>query len=185
MRKGETPSVLAMSWGSGDIHKDDITVVFLDQEGRMRDHTRIANLTDHEPQEELLELIQRRKPEVVVIGGFTIATTKLVKNMQTFVQGNAVNHDGSTDHDFGYQLRHDPLGIPVIYVHDEVARLFQHSKRAEQEFGTLSTLVKYCVGLARFAQSPLNEYAALGEDITAISFDEESQNLVGVDRPGR
>jgi hypothetical protein len=180
MQKGETPSVLSMSWGTGDFHKDEITVVFLDQEGRLRDNTTIGNLTDPEPVEELLELIQRRKPEVVVIGGFTISTSKLYKNMHAFLRGSTPNPDLGADLGTALapQYSHTAINIPVIYVHDEVARLFQHSKRAELELGSLTTLAKYCVGLARFTQSPLNEYAALGEDITAITFDEESQNLV-------
>jgi hypothetical protein len=49
-----------------------------------------------------------------------------------------------------------------------------------EEFSALSPTAKYCVGLARYTQSPLNEYAALGTDITAISFDEDVQLLVGL-----
>ena len=68
--------------------------------------------------------------------------------------------------------------IPVIYVFDEVARIYQHSKRAGDEYSALSPTAKYCVGLARYTQSPLIEYAALGPDITAISFEEDDQHLV-------
>ena len=68
--------------------------------------------------------------------------------------------------------------IPVIYVFDEVARIYQHSKRAADEYSALSPTAKYCVGLARYTQSPLIEYAALGYDITAISFEEDDQHLV-------
>ena len=61
---------------------------------------------------------------------------------------------------------------------DDVARLFQHSKRAEDEFSFLPLISRYCMGLARYTQSPLNEFAALGPDITAVMFDDESQHLV-------
>jgi len=70
--------------------------------------------------------------------------------------------------------------IPVIYVHDNVARIYQHSHRMAEEFSALSPIAKYCVGLARYVQSPLNEFAALGSDITAIAFNEEHQNLVSI-----
>jgi transcription elongation factor SPT6 len=169
MQNGETPSVLAMSWGRGDYQKDDITIVYLDYEGRMREHTRIDNLTDPDNQDELADLISRRKPEVIVIGGFSMTTTRLAKDLQTFLDGNTSEFAQTT---------RDKIEIEVKYVFDEVARLFQHSKRAEAEFGALPTLTKYCIGLARYAQSPLNEYASLGEDIVAVSFDERYQHLV-------
>lgn len=66
---------------------------------------------------------------------------------------------------------------PIMYVNDEVARIYQHSKRAEDEYGRLPLTARYCVGLARYVQSPLIEYAALGRDLTAITFD-DAQNLV-------
>lgn len=37
MKLGDTASVLAVSWGKGDPHKDAITLVFVDEAGRMRE----------------------------------------------------------------------------------------------------------------------------------------------------
>jgi hypothetical protein len=165
---GETPSVLAVSWGRGDYQKDDITIVFLDFEGRMREHTRIDNLTDQENQDEFYDLLVRRRPDVIVVGGFSMTTTRLAKDLQTFITGTAAPDSG----------RESQEHIKVIYNYDEVARLYQHSKRADLEFGGLPELTKYCIGLARYTQSPLNEYAALGQDITAIAFDDRYQHLV-------
>jgi Holliday-junction resolvase-like of SPT6 len=71
-------------------------------------------------------------------------------------------------------------GTPVIYVHDDSSQIYQHSKRAAGEFSALSLTTTYCVGLARCSQSPLNEYAALGRDIAAITYDEDSQQLVSL-----
>ena len=64
--------------------------------------------------------------------------------------------------------------IPAIYMHDDsdAARIYHHSKRAAEKFSALSSNAKYYMGLlvARYAQSPFNEFAALGPDtITAIS----------------
>jgi transcriptional accessory protein Tex/SPT6 len=49
-----------------------------------------------------------------------------------------------------------------IYVQDEVARMYQHHKHAEEEFGALSTIVSYRVGLARYVQSPQTNTPPLG-----------------------
>ena len=37
-----------MSWGKGDPKKDAITIVFIDEMGRMREHTKIDNLNDND-----------------------------------------------------------------------------------------------------------------------------------------
>ncbi|EIN07299.1 transcription elongation factor Spt6 [Punctularia strigosozonata HHB-11173 SS5] len=164
----ETPSVLAISWGKGVPHRDDITAVFLDEAGRLREHTRFASL-DTENQSEFKDLVERRKPDVIVIGGFSMATARLSKTVK-----EVLRPDLDPDSTWSAPADRGPP-IPVIYVFDEVARIYQHSKRAEGEFGSLSSIAKYCVGLARYTQSPLNEYAALGRDLTAISLDEQMQ----------
>ncbi|TFK76387.1 transcription elongation factor SPT6 [Pluteus cervinus] len=162
---GSPASVLAVSWGKGDPHKDAITLVFLDDERRMREHTKLDNLHDTEMVDEFMDLIKRRKPNVIVVGGFSTATMKLTKRVKELVDPAKNPEAGS-------------LKIPVIYVMDDAARIYQHSKRAADEFSALSPTAKYCVGLARYTQSPLNEYAALGPDITTISFEEDDQHLV-------
>jgi transcription elongation factor SPT6 len=179
MQPGEVASVLALSWGKGDPHKDAITIVYVDEAGRLREHTKLDNLVDSELQDEFIDLLKRRRPDVIVIGGFSMATTKLVERIKNLVRGKQpdVANDGwgvesTTTHN------EQAFDIPVIYVFDEVARIYQHSKRATDEYSALSPTAKYCVGLARYTQSPLIEYAALGPDITAISFDEDDQHLV-------
>ncbi|KAH9946100.1 transcription elongation factor Spt6 [Epithele typhae] len=178
MQKGDTPSVLAMSWGKGEPHKDTIAAVFIDDAGRVRDHTVLDNLVEGKFQDEFHDMVKRRNPEVIVVGGFTIATTKLARRIKELLgNGDGQNNEGEAWPPEPSSQQSSP-SVPVIYVHDEVARLYQHSRRADEEFSALSSLSKYCVGLARYVQSPLNEYAALGHDITAITFDEENQQLV-------
>jgi transcription elongation factor SPT6 len=180
---GDTCSVLAVSWGKGDPQRDAITVVFLDEAGRLREHTKIDNLVDTELRDEFVDILKRRKPDVIVIGGFSMATAKLSQRVKEVVHGGPITP--ATDNpNSGWQAEPTPINsqafdIPVMYVADEVARIYQHSARAAEEFSALSPTAKYCVGLARYTQSPLNEYAALGADITAISFEEEDQLLVG------
>ncbi|TFY57669.1 hypothetical protein EVJ58_g6888 [Rhodofomes roseus] len=174
MTPGETPSVLAMSWGKGEPHKDLIHIVFMDEAGRLREHTRLDNLVDQESRDEFVDMLKRRRPHVIVIGGFSIATAKLAQRVKEIV-----NKPNGETGDIGQD---ESLNIEVIYVLDEVARMYQNSKRAEGEFSALAPLARYCVGLARYTQSPLNEYAALGADIKAIMFDEDNQNLIPVEK---
>ncbi|KAJ7774913.1 transcription elongation factor SPT6 [Mycena metata] len=166
--KDDAPSVLACSWGKGDPHKDAITVVFLDSRGRMREQTKLDNLVDTEMRDEFIDLLRRRKPDVIGIGGFTMATTKLSARIKEIVAGMQLeNTSAEADQN-----------TPVIYVRDEVARLYQHSNRANEEFSAHSLITKYCVGLARYVQSPLNEFAALGSDISAVLLEPFEQRLV-------
>lgn len=180
MQPGDIPSVVALSWGKGDPHKDVITVVYIDQAGRLREHTRLDNLTDSEFRDEFIDLLKRRAPDVIVIGGFSVATTDLTQQVKSVIGETPPQpSDEPPASTWGESSpTTESLKIPVIYVFDEVARMYQHSKRAQDEFSALSPVAKYCVGLARYTQSPLNEYAALGVDITMISYDEENQQLV-------
>ncbi|KAF9013878.1 SH2 domain-containing protein [Cyathus striatus] len=175
--RGVTPSVLAISWGKGDPHKDAITMVFVDEAGRMREHTKIDNLHDTEMLDEFIDFLKRRKPDVIVVGGFSMATLKLTQKVKHVLKGSPDTSMGESG--WGNAGSNEQaFDIPVIYVNDDVARMYQHSKRAADEFGFLSPTAKYCVGLARYTQSPLNEFAALGSDMTAISFEEDDQHLV-------
>lgn len=176
MKPGDTSSVLAISWGKGDPQKDAISIVFLDEAGRMREHTKIDNLYDSDNLDEFVDLLKRRKPDVIVIGGFSMATLRLSQRVKEVLQGKPSQGQGQEG---GWQQTFE---IPVIYIHDDVARIYQHSHRAAEEFSGLSSNAKYCVGLARYVQSPLNEFAALGRDITAITFEEDDQHLVPVEK---
>jgi transcription elongation factor SPT6 len=174
---------MAVSWGDGDPRKDPISVVFLDKEGRLREHAKFDNLKDKELENGFLGMIKQHNPSFLVIGGFSPATHRLSEIVKPLVfdpdwvkaqkeKGNNVPEPS------GWDNREAKNPLHVKFVQDAVARIFQHSKRAADEFGTLSLTSRYCIGLARYAQSPLNEYAALGADITAITFDQDAQHLV-------
>lgn len=171
------PTVLAASWGKGDPKKDEINFIFLDEYGRMREHIQLDNLDDPQNEESFKDLVRRRKPDVVVVGGVAINTTKLSRKIKGVLDPSQKQSDG----DIGAwdQEEVDPtFRIPVIYIQDDVAKLYQNGKRAESEFPELPIVGRYCVGLARYAQSPLNEFAALGPDIIAVQVDEIGQSLV-------
>jgi transcription elongation factor SPT6 len=55
MKPNNIASVLAISSGKGDPQKDAITLVFLDEAGRLREHTKIDNLVDHELKDEFID----------------------------------------------------------------------------------------------------------------------------------
>ena len=177
---GDTASVLAVSFGKGDPHKDATTVVFVDEQGRMREHTKLDSLADSEAKDEFIDIIRRRRPSVIVIGGFTVATTRLSQSVKNLINPKPQEGEDQTWGNTNSNTNREVFDIPVTYVHDDVARIYQHSKRAADEFSALSLTAKYCVGLARYIQSPLNEYAALGPDIAAISFENEDHHLVRI-----
>jgi transcription elongation factor SPT6 len=166
----------------------------MDDGGHIREHLQFDNLMDPSTRSEFMELVTRRKPKVITVGGFTVLTLKLWERVRE-VLGYKDNEDSSGPATFRSEDQvpadghngpappsrsrgippSDPNLVPVIWVPDHVARIFQHSKRAAEEFGSLPEIGRYCAGLARYIQSPLNEYAALGADITAISFHEDQQ----------
>lgn len=169
---------MAVSWGKGDPKKDEISLVLLDEAGRLREHDQLENLSDDSNRNLFMDLLKRRKPDVIVVAGYTIQTAKLSQQVKSILKGQNGESSNTT---WGDTDRNEQsMDIPVMYIQDEVARIYQHSKRAEDEFSALPLTAKYCVGLARYAQSPLNEYAALGSDLTAISFDDEAQQLVRI-----
>ncbi len=126
------------------------------------------------------DLISRRKPDVIVVGGFSILATRLMERVREVVgyqeghQNNASDPQSVDDSNEirGQSSQRNNL-VPVVWMPDQVARIYQYSKRAEDEFSGLPPVGRYCVGLARFAQSPVNEYAALGSDLTAIFYNED------------
>ena len=181
----ETPKVIALSWGDGDPKRDAISVVYLDEEGRLLEHTKFDNLKEKDLENEFIGMVKRRDPDLIVVGGFSANTHRLAE----LVKGLVLDPEWKATHEKenksvyesgGFDAREGLKGIPVRYVQDSVARIFQHSKRASEEFGTLPVMTRYCIGLARYAQSPLNEYAALGQDITAITYDPDAQHMVSM-----
>lgn len=183
---GDTPSVLALSNGMGDPKRDDIVGVYLDSEGHFREHLKIPNL--YEPsdgdKEALTELLKRRRPQVVVVGGFSPNAEQLRKQFVEFAQSisaelveNRVDQADDDEPQRSLEELQARALFETNFVHDDVARIYSNSQRAGLEFPDLGKVGKYCVGLARYAQSPLNEYAALGPDLTALSF-EPNQKFV-------
>lgn len=176
--------------------------VFIDESGRVRETIKLDTLSsknasifddeaDVKPTDEFKAFVSRRKPAVIVVGGLSYSTHHLTKNVKSLVLALAKEKiekkraddgrpAGLTEAQIEAEEAHEleEVLIPVIYVPDNVARIYQHSLRAQSEFPTQPTTGRYCIGLGRFAQSPIHEFCALGADVSAITFDEDSQNLV-------
>ncbi|KAF9115075.1 Transcription elongation factor spt6 [Mortierella sp. AM989] len=160
-----TPRVVAISHGPGS-SKDAIQVAFVDDKGKYSDHLKLDNLRDSKSQKDLVDFLDNRRPDVVVVGGFTVMTRRLLEQVQKVVNDLR-------------ELRGDD--VSVIMTNDEVARLYQNSKRAVEEYPDANPLTRYCISLARVVQNPMNEYAALGRDLINIR-QHPLQHLVGEDR---
>ncbi|WFD46303.1 Transcription elongation factor spt6 [Malassezia furfur] len=193
-----TPRVLAVSHGVGDPRKSEVVAVFLDEQGRFLEHTTFDSLRAPTPaalaqraqalergetlpedaRERFIALLKRRRPDAIVVNGFSARAAELKASVVELNRAalNERVHDEGLE---GLAVEH--ARADVISVFDDVARLYQHSERAAQEFPELSVLARYCIGLARYAQSPVNEFAALGTDLSAVQFD-PAQRLLPSDR---
>ena len=196
-----TPRVLALSHGGGDPRKDVVQAVYLDERGRFREHATFDDLrplTARQLQERELELertrgkaefadhradfiqlLKQRRPDVVVVSGWSVRTAELKKHVRELAE--MAHQEICNEERLDTELERDQAAIDIVTCHDDVARIYQHSSRAAEEFPELNELGRYCLALARYAQSPVNEFAALGSDLTAVILD-PNQRLLPQDR---
>lgn len=207
-KSNRTPSVLAVSHGQGDPRRDAVAAVFIDAAGRFRAHTTFdhLNLPNPEqqaaleakqaqelaraqrrgeaapdfltPRQRFVNLLERLRPDVIVINGFSPRTIQLKQQIESLAEEATAKiiADNSIPPE-----QSDKAHFDVVYVHDDTARLLMHSERSIAEFPDLKPLQRYCMGLARYAQSPVLEFAALGDDLIAINFD-PNQRFVSKER---
>ncbi|KAE8445330.1 Transcription elongation factor spt6 [Mollisiaceae sp. DMI_Dod_QoI] len=165
---GTIPRVLALSNGSSDPSRDAVCWAWVEEDGRVLEHGKFDNLSrDERSRDAFVELVQRRKPDVLGISGFSVDTHKLITSLRDLVSEKGLRGAEFEDPESGDDTS-EPLEIVVV--NDEVARLYKDSPRAALEHPTFSSLTKYCVALAKYLQNPLKEYAALGKDIISLSF---------------
>ncbi len=195
------PRVLAVSHGGGDPRKDVVQAVYLDERGRFREHATFDDLRPLGPRQiqerelekertrgkaefvdhraDFVRLLKSRRPDIVVVSGWSVRTAELKKHVRELVE--MAHQDICDEERLENDLERDQALIDVVTVHDDVARIYQHSNRAAEEFPELQELGRYCLALARYAQSPVNEFAALGNDLTAVILD-PNQRLLPQDR---
>ncbi|EPS39770.1 hypothetical protein H072_6441 [Dactylellina haptotyla CBS 200.50] len=173
LKLGELPRVLSMSVGQANDLRDGILCVFMDEEGKVLETLKLNGLRDSEEIKKLVNFINHRKPDVIAVGGFTVATHTLETTLKKIIDEENLQVAGADDdaHDGQRNL------LEVFYIQDEVARLYMGSERAVADFPSLSQLGRYCAGLARYMQNPLLEYAACGDDVYSINFHPDQQLL--------
>ena len=176
MRLGTVPRVLAFSNGNGSAGRDAICWAWVEEDGRVLENGKFTDLAigdrergieDGADVQRMVELVDRRKPDVIGVSGFSAETRKLYKQLEDIVETKDLRGGDYEDEDGND--RSDKL--EVVIVNDEVARLYQTSHRANLEHPGFAPLTKYCVALAKYLQNPMKEYASLGRDISSISFD--------------
>lgn len=176
---GTTPRVLVISNGMGDAARDPVCWAWVEEDGRVLEQGKFGNLARDETQrEDFVELVNRRRPDVIGVSGWSADSNKLVRDLETLVSEKGLmgpEFDDPETNDY----RTEPL--EVVVVNDEVARLYKDSPRAHAEHPALNPVTRYCVALARYMQNPMKEYAALGKDVASLSF-HPCQNLLPADK---
>ncbi|PNS19134.1 hypothetical protein CAC42_1870 [Sphaceloma murrayae] len=185
MIAGTTPRVLALSNGTGG-RGDAICWAYVDENGRVLENGKLTDLKLGNPEKYLpegkdiagfVDLVNRRKPDVIAVSGWSVEARRLYKDLQDIVEQKDLRGTPYED-DEGHEQSEK---LDIVLTNDEVARLYHTSDRALSEYPTLPPLTRYCIGLARYMQSPLKEYVALGNDIISISFNPH-QGLVPQDK---
>ncbi|QPG98129.1 Transcription elongation factor spt6 [Epichloe festucae Fl1] len=165
---GTTPRVLALSNGMGDPAREPTCWAWVEEDGRVLEQGKFGNLARDEAQrEEFAELVRRRRPDVIAVSGWSAETNRLVRDLEALV-GDKDLRGAEFDDPETNDYRTEPL--EVVIVDDEVARLYKDSPRAVAEHPSLNPVTRYCIGLARYMQNPMKEYAALGKDVPSLSF---------------
>lgn len=171
---GTVPRVLAISNGMGGPGAA-ICWVWMEEDGRVLENGKFNNLSrDEKERDAFVELVERRKPDVIGVSGFSVETHRLIKDMRDLVAERdlrgAEYEDTHTD-----TIKSEPL--EVLVVNDEVARLYKDSPRAVLDHPTLPPVTRYCIALAKYLQSPMKEYAALGNAVVSLQFHKNQQLL--------
>lgn len=191
MESGETPSVLAITTGRGEI-RDAVIAIVLDQEGNIRSQNKFDNLKDEQNRAAFVELIEKRTPQVIAIGGLSVHTARLREDAMSTLRDYAIGQLGENppvsaayedqsqymDDASRFEERLRAYSIPLIFPQDATARLYMTSEEAEKEHPTLPLNGRYALALARYTQNPLNSYCKIGRSISSVVFVEHHQKLV-------
>ena len=175
MPVGTIPRILVLSCGTGNPGRDAICWAWVEEDGRVLESGKFPDLrSDEAAMQDFVELVQRRKPDVIGVSGFTVETRNLLTDIEKLVNEEDLRGAEFEDPETGDEVSKK---LDVVMVNDEVARLYQASDRAATDYPGVPPLTRYCIALAKYLQNPMKEYAALGRDIVSISF-HPSQQLV-------
>lgn len=181
---GTEPRALTMTNGTGSLNRNATIWAFVEDQGRVFEDGKFTDLRLGNPEKSIpdgrdvakfVELVERRSPDVIAVSGFSVETRSLYKDLQAIIERYDLKGPEYQADEDGDEQRRDPL--EVLIVNDEVARLYHTSERSSKDYPGMAPLTKYCVALGKYLQNPMAQYAALGRDITSISFD-PNQNLI-------
>lgn len=156
---GAIPRILTLSWGMGEMGKDAILAAVLDEYGEVLEFAKFDDPRDEKFKNQFVDLVNRRVPDIIGIAGFTVPSNRLFQIVDDIIKKEELTAGSDMD---------STSPLKIIWIQDEVARIYQNSERASVEFPDQVKLSLYCIGLARYAQSPLLEYAALKKGIKDI-----------------
>lgn len=179
---GTVPRVLALSTGTGIVGREPIHWAYIEEDGRVLENGKFTDLSigdrdraipDGKDVEGFVDVVDRRRPDVIAVSGMSPEARKLYKLLAEVIDRKDLRGASYTDD------RDEEVSdrLEVVIVNDEVARLYQHSERAKRDHPGFAPLTHYCVALAKYLQSPLKEYASLGRDVVSIQF-KPGQQLV-------
>ncbi|KAI5291104.1 Transcription elongation factor spt6, partial [Ascosphaera atra] len=183
---GTVPRVLTITNGSGILNRDELYWSWVEEDGRVLENGKFKDLSlgdrergisDGADVDAFVELVERRRPDVIGVSGFSPDTRKLHRLLADIVDSKDLRGASYTDEQDNEVS--DPL--EVVLVNDEIARLYQSSERAKMEHPGFGQLTNYCVALAKYLQSPMKEYASLGRDIVSLQL-AKGQQLVPQDK---
>lgn len=172
---GTVPRVLVLSVGPGVVGRDPIHYTYTEEDGRVLENGKFLELSPGDPSRGIpdeedvaafVEVVHRRRPDVIGVSGMTPETRRLYKLLSEIVEQKDLRGAPYTDD----RDEETSDRLEVVIVNDEVARLYHNSPRARYNNPGFASLTNYCVALSRYLQSPLKEYAALGRDIVSIQF---------------
>lgn len=172
-RKGMVSKVLALTNGDGK-RDSAVIAIAMDFDGTISHHIKFdESIREPEFERKLVSLIGRFKPEVVAISGYNVNTSHLKKRVEEIVRTNDKKAIAEEEDEYSKKEENDQdeeteVNLPVIYVPNETARLFEYSDSANAEFSDKPVIAKFCIGIARYVQNPLLEYISLGDSITSI-----------------
>ncbi|KAI9139748.1 SH2 domain-containing protein [Paraphysoderma sedebokerense] len=118
----------------GEGRSATVAAVMLDANGNIIDHTIDNTEYDH-----VSKFLSTYNPDVIVFAAYHNVFLKRSYENLLKVSGD----------------------VPILWLHDEVARIYQFSSRAEKELPDFHSLIRYSVSLGRRLQNPLFEFATL------------------------
>ncbi|KAJ3158303.1 Transcription elongation factor spt6 [Geranomyces michiganensis] len=160
------PRVLAISWGDGAANASTYAVALNETGGLLQSLKldQFRGLPEYRGRDvaDLLKMISRHQPDVIAIAG-TKPNTKTILHRQL----DDMLQEALASREIKVDLR-------IVFVEDDVARIYMNSERAIREFPEKShaPLVRYLVSLARRVQEPTMEFAGLYKsDIGRLKLD--------------